>query len=315
MLISKTVLVTWWGNVKIYGMEHKKGPMKKALSFGFSLIELLVVVALIGILARVIFSNVSTTREKSRISAGTAFDANTQYSFSSKLVGEWTFDEDSRSVQSALDWSGNGNNATVFNGSITWGTSTGYNKKGAYYFGSANTNYISIPDSSTLDLTLNITITAWVYITANSWNSGVVFKEANGAHFPSASQGAYSFGFYTGGNQKLMVRLNSSTTEGSGQLTSPKILSLGKWYNIAFTFNKQKITIYIDGVKDSSSSYTPSINATDGNLKIGNYYNGSYGFFGYIDDVRIYNVALTAEDMQRLYAEGKLAHMGLAVTK
>ena len=71
------------------------------------------------------------------------------------------------------------------------------------------------------------------------------------------------------------------------------------WHHVALTYNKQNIILYVDGVQKDSKAYTTAIgtNATD--LKIGDKVPGK------IDEVRVYNRALSAAEILKLYKGGK----------
>lgn len=188
---------------------------------------------------------------------------------------------------SASDSAGSAGTGTI-TGSTTW--TAGKYGNALSFGGSA---YTSITDNNALDLD-SMTLEAWIKIDNSNTNNGIIYKGDM-----SGSQGSYSLGFYTGANTKLVFRLNGSTSEGSGQLTSATALNTGQWYHIAATYNRTNMKIYIDGVQDASNSYSTVVTANNDALRLGCYYNSSYCLnTGKMDDVRIYNYARTLAEIR-----------------
>lgn len=150
---------------------------------------------------------------------------------------------------------------------------------------------ISVPDSNDLDVD-KMTLETWVKIGSSNTNNGILYKgDLNAAN----SQGVYSLGFFTGSNTKLVMRLNGSTSEGAGQLTSTTALSTGQWYHVAAVYDRVNMRIYINGALDNSNSYTTAVAADTYPLVLGCYYSSGFCLNnGQLDDVRIYNYARTA---------------------
>ena len=75
-------------------------------------------------------------------------------------------------------------------------------------------------------------------------------------------------------------------------------LPTGTWTHLAATYDGANLRLFVNGVQTASRALTGSIVTTTGLLKIGG--NSSYPewFSGLIDEVRIYNRALTAAQIQ-----------------
>jgi len=98
-------------------------------------------------------------------------------------------------------------------------------------------------------------------------------------------------GIYTG---KFSALLN----DGAWQQTST-LLQINRWYHLVFTYDKNGISgqqgkLYVNGINEKNISYSSSIQSSTYSDKIGAIYNGS------IADVRIYNRALSAEEIVTL---------------
>lgn len=156
-------------------------------------------------------------------------------------------------------------------------------------------SYVSIPSDSSLDFTNSLTIEGWVNLSTNNHNNGLVFKGAlNG------SQGVYSLGFYTGGSNQLTFRLNG----GAGQVIGATSLTVGQWYHVAAVYDQVSARIYVNGVLDGSQAYSSAVSTNNDSLIIGGYYSPGYLFRGLIDEASVYNQALTAQNIQSIFAAG-----------
>ncbi|MFZ5955331.1 MAG: LamG-like jellyroll fold domain-containing protein [Nanoarchaeota archaeon] len=104
------------------------------------------------------------------------------------------------------------------------------------------------------------------------------------------------------------IRLNFNTGTGCASYNNSYILSSGKnyadnqWHYVAGIINRQinKMFLYVDGVKKGEVNLN-SNGAAGGELIVGNTWDYSVPFNGTIDEVRIYNRALTADEIKQIY--------------
>ncbi|GBE19284.1 protein metal binding site [archaeon BMS3Abin17] len=81
-------------------------------------------------------------------------------------------------------------------------------------------------------------------------------------------------------------------------------LSTGVWYHATFTYNGSNVTIYLNGVEENSTNLPTKTPDTSQNVEIGKAgYRNNY-FNGIIDEVAIYNRALTHDEISELYNSG-----------
>jgi sialidase-1 len=96
--------------------------------------------------------------------------------------------------------------------------------------------------------------------------------------------------------------------EGGGSMTTCGVATVddGKWHHVMYTRAGQVRTIYIDGNVDftGSNATIPSLNGSSA-LNIGQLTGGTQNFIGNIDDVRVYNRALSSAEAKQLYLIGK----------
>ncbi|MFQ6119136.1 MAG: LamG-like jellyroll fold domain-containing protein [Methanosarcinales archaeon] len=210
-------------------------------------------------------------------------------------MAEWHFDEGSGNI--AKDTSGNGNDGVIHG--ATWV----YGKFGKALRFDGVDDYVEVPDSPGLDITDAITIEAWVKpltLTSNTYPMWKVntYGLGYGILIIGGASDKYQFAFHDGGSWQYV-----------NTATSPTI---GNWYHIVGTFDGLNIRIYVNGALENTASYSGGINPTTNTLVIG---SGSptVGHFNcIIDEVRIYNRALSAEEIKAHYERGQTA---LTLTK
>lgn len=206
------------------------------------------------------------------------------------LVGYWAFDEGSGNT--VADSSVYGNNGTL-NNEPTWVDGI-YGK--ALDFDGVN-DYIQIPQSSSLDVTDQVTVEAWVYPRAYVDNLGATSNVVA----RSQLSGATIYTLATSSEGKVLYAVNPTPPLHSSVANLP----LNTWTHLAMTYNGSYVRLYINGTLDSYYALSGLIQTTTNWLAIGCRPNGPYGgsgtycyFNGTIDDVRIYNRALNQQEIQ-----------------
>jgi fibronectin type 3 domain-containing protein len=198
----------------------------------------------------------------------------------SGLVAAYGFNEGG-GVQ-VTDASGQGNTGTI--SSATWVTA---GKFGAALSFNGTSSWVTVADAASLDLTTGMTIEAWVNPVADTGWRSVVLKE-------SAAGLAYSL--YSSNNAALpaaVVHVNNDIT-----VNGTAALALSTWTHLAITFDGLRLRLFANGVQVSTKIANGAASVTNGALRIGgNAVWGEY-FKGSIDEVRIYNRALSAAEIQ-----------------
>jgi len=259
---------------------------------------------LLNFVAPTLDSNVSVTNSfvDVNVSITKAVDLNefkwgwndVNYSFyDSNLVLMMNFDKVSALGENSTlvkDLSKYGNDGTV-NGSAVWSSSGRYG--GAYIFDGSN-DYIDISHSASLNISQYITISAWIYPTASMTNcNGIVSKGA---------AGNYGYMLYGGGgcgNATNTIRCLIGGVACDTTLT----VNLNAWNYVACTQDGTNITIYLNGSREIVCSNPGGITTNSNKVKIGKLYDGvnDHYFTGTIDEVRIYNRALSANEVKQHY--------------
>jgi hypothetical protein len=205
------------------------------------------------------------------------------------LVSYWALDENGGTL--AYD-NQSTNNGTLYNSPV-WQAESNCVSGSCLSFDGTNdymdTNSISLMSGATIGA-----IEAWVKINA----LGTPYASIRNAIVGKASSPDNAFGFSNTEN-KLRLRLGNVVN-----LDSISTISVGQWYHVVGTWDSLGMKIYINGVLDNSNtnvvSWYDNLNLP---TVIGRIYTGSTGgsFNGLIDEVRIYNRALTADEIAQRY--------------
>ncbi|NLH42817.1 MAG: hypothetical protein GX448_13345 [Planctomycetes bacterium] len=198
------------------------------------------------------------------------------------LVGYWRFDEGQGTI--ASDSSGNGLDGTL-RGNPTWVPGV---VGGALQF-NGTTDYVEVPDNPLLDLTTQITIAAWTYMSPNAGGEMAIVSKGGWAanNLPyelTEERGAVIFWqFY----------------DNDGRDTcSPTSPPAGEWHHITATYDGQIFKCYIDAVLGEEWAYAGKMPQNAAALTIGRRSTGGTFYNGMIDDVQLWSRAL---------AEGEIA--------
>ncbi|MBD3425932.1 MAG: DUF2341 domain-containing protein [Candidatus Omnitrophica bacterium] len=148
-----------------------------------------------------------------------------------------------------------------------------------------NPGYILIGDNAGLDITGELTLSAWVYADALGGIRSIIAKGSTltEINYSLAVQGTeLSFGYVNGGQQQYV-------TSGAG-------LTTGQWYYVASTYNDSldNASVFVNGARLVNSSATNPLVTNDGYLNISAYSVPAvsrYGWEGTLDEVRIQDVA------------------------
>ena len=199
------------------------------------------------------------------------------------LVGEWGFDAGAGTT--AADSSGTGNAGTI--SGPTWTTAGRYGN--ALTFDGVN-DLVTVADANSLDFTNNMTLEAWVRPTAlgNAWRTALMKERPS-----SISYALYASG--SGGTKVPAGEIFTSTYRLAGASAA---LTLNSWTHIATTYNGTTLTVYVNGVSAGQLLTSGSMAVGTGALRIGGNTIWGEWFQGEIDEVRVYNRALNATELQ-----------------
>ncbi|HWA51758.1 MAG TPA: LamG-like jellyroll fold domain-containing protein [Patescibacteria group bacterium] len=205
-------------------------------------------------------------------------------------IAYWKFNEGSGTTVS--DSSGNGNTGSLIN-TPTWTTGI---SNGAINFNGTN-QYVSVSDSGILNLTGDLSISLWINPSSSQTvNSDILRKESSGNGFGIEQTGSglnYSFGWK-----------NSSGFQCWS--SNPFSLTAGAWQQLVIVKSGATRSVYINGSPQSAGTCTgsnASISSTSGvALQIAGWSSFPTRYFkGTLDDIHIFNYALSSAQVQYLY--------------
>tara|TARA_B100000780_G_scaffold228515_2_gene167918 strand:+ start:4638 stop:6389 length:1752 start_codon:yes stop_codon:yes gene_type:complete len=245
----------------------------------------------------------------------------------SNLKGYWALSEGSGSI--TYDSSGQGNNGTITGatyddqqtiipqlGMVDWAKSTPVatevtlieapNNVEFDILGNAlrlregglnldGTGYAQVADDASLDVTTAVTLECWV-----KWNT----ENSKGLIAKWGPAGDRSFLMQKVTNGVDFYLFSSSFLVASSDL----VTGTGDWKHIACTYNGSTQTVYINGsVSGTPASNSGNIRVTTRDVEIGRYDSNNY-YSDIIDEIRIYNISLTATEVLNNYKVGLPKH-------
>ncbi|MFA4827562.1 MAG: LamG-like jellyroll fold domain-containing protein, partial [Candidatus Shapirobacteria bacterium] len=216
------------------------------------------------------------------------------------LVGLWSFNGPDIGGNIAYDRSGQGNNGTIIGATLDSG------KVGQALNFKGTTDIVSISDNAALDLTGPFTIASWIKATSQpgGWRNFVA-KWAAGDDSLSAENSYYVAEEASGSGHVIKFRMEDSG--GGTQIFGSTVLALNVWYHVTAVYDGSFMRIYVNGASDATPvSRTTGARDSATVFNVGNKTsNNSYGHPGPLDEVRVYNRALSADEIRRLYQMGK----------
>jgi len=205
------------------------------------------------------------------------------HGFDKSLVLYLSFEEGKGDV--AHDISGNENHGDI--NDTEWVEEGKYDS--ALEFTGAPDSYVRIKNNKSLVPT-QVTLEAWVFPTQLDGNKNIICNtegSGNNIRFENGMLKAY---IHNGGEY-------ATPTGGPA-------IAADKWYHTAVTYDGKVATLYLDGEVIGEADRKGTITESTQDLFIGsetdgNQPNASYNFFGIIDEVRVWNVARTPDEIKQ----------------
>ncbi len=195
-------------------------------------------------------------------------------------------------------WSGNytandlvgTNNGTLESGATYASGEVGY----AFHLNGIN-QYVNVPASSTLAITGQVTVLAWIKRSAMGVQHSIVEKYA-----PTA--GGYAL--RVASNDKLQFYCLDNSNAG-GSVTGATTIVSNLFYHVAGLWNGSNLVVFVNGQLDGTYNYTQNPKPGAVPLRIGARGDDTMTpFAGIIDEAQVYNRALSASEIQAIYQAG-----------
>jgi len=205
------------------------------------------------------------------------------------IIAEYHFNGD------AQDSSGNNNHGTINGATFVQGLNGQ-----ALSFSAPGTQYVDVPNFGTFT---TFTVSGWIYRTGvhSTRESILSYKEGDSPNC----------GFVLSLNEdtsnqypRIYVQVSDSWKYAEQTSTIP----LNTWIYLAATYDGSVIKLYRDGIEAATGAFSGSMSQCTQDTRIGNRAPGSvnHQFPGIIDEVRIYNRALSADEIKNIYEYANL---------
>lgn len=202
------------------------------------------------------------------------------------LVGEWLFSGN------ANDTSGNSNNGTVSSSGVSLATDRFGKANSAYSFdGSAGA--VTVPDSSSLDFgTGDFSISLW-FRSSTIKTYCTLLEAVDGGT-----------GYVVSTDWDIGSRIQGVDSGLDSGISTSSTCVDGAWHHIVYVRSGPSVKLYLDNVLSGTGTSTSGTVNSFSSLLIGNSIVGDPPYTGLLDDIRIYNLALNANQVDTLYSEG-----------
>ena len=247
--------------------------------------------------------NAGLAGQSSPKGAAAAFGASSNKWMSDGLVGYWKFDE-SATTSGAIDSSGNGNGG-AYEGNAS--STVGKFGKGSSFYGDGDS--INCGSGDSLDNLSEKTICSWIKPKTNVGDFSYLVGKDSGTGLTGWNlylEGASLFWYQSFGTGAIVTDSNYDVAVGEWQYVC---LATDSQTNLANT------SFWVNGVKygeltDVTSQSGAMTNDSSYNLLIGSADNGTVGYEGEMDELRIYNRILSPRELKKLYewAPGPVAY-------
>jgi hypothetical protein len=212
----------------------------------------------------------------------------------SGLVAEWAMESVAGDV--VPDLTGHGHDAVCSTAAMSCPTVTAGKHGNALRFDGVN-DHLTVANAPDLETMTALTVTAWIWVDSVTAGQTGCFVNK-----PLGTGDANSWQSCMNGMQQVLFYSNTSIAAGvDGLYTNPNSLPLAAWVHIAIRWDGTFKTIWVNGLDLIGDPSTLTFDSND--IVIG--YDMDFGapsvpFTGIVDEVRIYNRALSDSEIALL---------------
>lgn len=165
----------------------------------------------------------------------------------------------------------------------------------AFSLSGASGSFIDVADSSSLDFTTAVTLEGW--INPNVLGGRIIDKVA------------------AGGTDGYLLDTNAGKLRmivGSASAVSSANLVAHQWTHVAGTYDGSNLRVYIDGAESGVTASSGPIPTNAHPFRIGGDVKGNSRFDGELDEIRVFDAALSGAEVKKLYLAGLAKKSGVA---
>lgn len=165
-------------------------------------------------------------------------------------------------------------------------------------------NYVVIATNSACDFNGPVTLSCWVYPTISNNYQCLIAK--------TSAANVRQYGMYLSGNGTGFIYVDMDNGSGSpGNMAVSPGWVVNAWNNVIVTADGTTVRVYLGGVQVGSSTNSRDALNTASNVYLGmDVPDNSYGLIGYIDDCKIYNRALSAQEISIYFKSKSRLYLG-----
>ena len=190
------------------------------------------------------------------------------------------------------DASGNGNVGKILNGEPRWQAS---GRIGGALLFDGKGDWVHVANEDKFDCVAQVTVAAWIKVNRFDKEWQAIVTKGDSAWRLQRNQDKDNIEFACSG---LKVQGGSPY----GPLYGQKNVNDGRWHHVVGVYDGEKMCLYIDGVVDASQPASGGIATNNHPVYIGENSEMTGRFWnGLIDDVRIYNYALSEDQVKAVY--------------
>ena len=159
-------------------------------------------------------------------------------------------------------------------------------------------DYVEIPHHDSISPDKQVTVETWVKPAIFTFHQSLVFKKNDGPEFGKPFFEEY--GLFLSGDKARYILGKSSITNASAW-SSP--LSIEQWVHLAGTYDGSELRLYVNGILQAATPWAFGTENSSNPLTLGRAYGGTASytenyFQGELDEVRIWNIARTPEEIK-----------------
>ncbi|MDA4122764.1 MAG: hypothetical protein OK456_06245, partial [Thaumarchaeota archaeon] len=219
-------------------------------------------------------------------------------SLNTGMVGYWPLNEGTSYI--TADDSGNANPGTLVN-QPTWQTSSNCKYGDCLSFAGASSQYVTVPSVAALSFptsTSSFSISFWVKVTSTPSSPQALVSKSGVCS--SCGDTGYGVRIENGGTLSGYL-MSGGTVIGSA--SGSGVISNNVWYSVVFVDNAGSLTLYLDGSSYATATATLGSIGNSNPLTFGSDGTNGMYFTGSLDDVRVYEHALTGTQASTLHSE------------
>jgi len=183
-------------------------------------------------------------------------------------------------------------------------------KGGAYYLSPNDDTmpYINFTHSDSLNIIKEITVEIWINKTRDFDYQAFVMKGSGAAEATAGHQNSFLLRAWDSGKVQFRI-LGAADADQSYSANTSGAVSLGEWHHIVGVYDRQNVSLYVDGVKTEGDAYNGDIRNSSVDIFVGrDSYFSNRMFNGSVDEFRIYNESLSEDQILANYQAGLDGH-------